>query len=384
MNILRNKYFIFGNIALILVAIPLTLFFLKRQQDLGSRATPTTTLSFNPTSLQTDQCTDTTTNLVMNPGNNIVSTVEVVLTWDATKFTMEIAPNSTAFPQVLKGPTISNGTATVTLNIGADVTKAITAPTTVATVTIKPISSTGGSPARVEIDSTKTKILSLAESDEATENVYSAAGSTPLQIAIAAKVCESGEANPTATPTPIGRGGTSPTATPTPTGSSVPTPTTAANNVSPSCLSINASPAASGSAPFALTLTASGRDTDGTISKATFNFGDGTVQDSTTGMGIASVAAQLAHTYTVGGNYSASVTFTDNRAGISTACSKQIAVTGNAPTSTPTPTTVDSGQATTIPTATPTIESPGGIITTISIVGGIALVILAGILLLAL
>lgn len=372
MNILKNKYFLLGNLAFILIIIPVTLFIIKNQTSTRGSAAPTTTISFNPPSLQTDQCTDVTSNIVLNPGQNVVATVKLQLSWDASKFNVEFAPSLSTFPQVLSGPDITPGSLKTTLTIGADVTKAITSTATVGTLTIKPIAPTSGTPASLTIDSTGTEARSLADGEG--ENVFNAAGSSPLQIAITPATCNG------ASPTPT----TTPTLTPTPTlPPATITAAPTASNTSPICSSLT-STTASGSAPIALTFTAIGNDPDGTIQKATFNFGDGTVQDATTGMGIAQVTSELSHTFTSGGTFTPSVTFTDNGGSISNSCTTSLTIGGDVSTVTPTPSSGSGETPTTAPQPTEAIANPGGVTTTLTIVGGIVLMIVAGLFFLAL
>jgi PKD repeat protein len=172
-------------------------------------------------------------------------------------------------------------------------------------------------------------------------------------------------------------------ASPTPV---IATPTIAAANAAPTCFAF-ASSVASGSAPLAVNFTASGRDTDGTLSKATFNFGDGSQQDVSTGLGTASGSAQTSHTYANGGTFKPTAVFTDNRGALSALnCTLTINVSGAFATIPPTapPTATIGPIATDIPTNTPTIAPSGSITNTLGIAGGILLVIVAGIFLLAL
>lgn len=374
MNILKNKYFLLGNLAFILIIIPVTLFIIRNQTSTRGSAAPTTTLSFNPPSLQTDQCSNVTSNLVLNPGQNVVATVKLQLSWDATKFNVEFTPNTQTFPQVLSGPEISNGSLKATLTVGADVTKAVTTTSTVGTLVIKPLAPTNGTPTQISIDTTGTEVRSLADGEG--ENVFNAAGSSPLQIAITAATCTG-----TTTPSPTVPVGTTPTPTPT-----TAVPTTTPTNLSPICSSL-ASSTASGSAPVSLTFTAVGNDPDGTIQKATFNFGDGTVQDVTTGMGTAQVTTELAHTFTSGGTFVPSVTFTDNSGAISNSCTSTIALTGGS-SSDGSGSSGTGGDSATTPTTAPqpsqAIDSPGGVGTTLTVIGGIILTVVAGLFFLAL
>lgn len=400
MNIFKNKYFLLGNLAFLLIVIPVVLFFVKNQTSTRGSAAPTTTLSFIDPTITADQCDSTkTSRLVLNPGQNVVNRVALALKWDATKFDVVFTPNKTAFPDIAKDAVYppEGGSMTITLAIGADVTKAISTTTDVGTVLIKPKAPT--TKVDLEVDPVNTKIFSLSGQDGAAENVFNPGGSQPLQVAIIAKSCTDATVTPTVTGTPpVAQNGVTPTVTTVPTITSGVTPTTVPTvaatatptsgvaNQSPTCLNLSTSNS-SGSAPLSITLTASGRDNDGTISKATFNFGDGTQQDVTTGLGTASVSAQLAHTYNSGGNFTSTSVFTDNSGAVSTTCSQVIAVSGAIatipPTATPT-TEIGSISPTDTPTATPTITNPGGVSVTFGLIGGIVLAIIAGIFLLAL
>lgn len=393
MNIFKNKYFLLGNLAFLLLVIPIALYFIKNQTSTRGSAAPTTTLSFNPPSLTPDQCDQTQkTNLVVNPGQNIVSRVQLALKWDKSKFDIDIAPASSKF-QVTKGPDSTPDGMNITIGIGpsgADSVNAISTTTELAIITIKPLAPTNGSVIKLDIDPTGTKVYSLSTQDGAAENVYNAANSSALQLSITPKTCTTGTATDT-TPTVTTTTTPSPSVTaavsltPSPTTATV-TPTaipTLSANSAPLCLNLSAS-TSSGSAPLSVTLTATGQDNDGTVSKATFNFGDSTSQEVTSGMGTASVSAQLAHTYNSGGNFTATTTFTDNRGAVSAVCSQVIAVTGAVATLAPTATPTLAPIATSIPTATPTIAATGSVAQTIGLIGGVVIAIIAGIFLLAL
>lgn len=393
MKILKNKYFILGNIALLLAVIPLTLLFISRQQDIRSRAAPTTKITFEPTTIafSGEQCGEQSLTVRLDPGENLVSTVDLFLTYDATKFDINIAPNESVFPEILRGPTISNGLASVVMSIGGSVTKVIQVPVDIATITIVPVAATDNSAAIISIDTAKTRAISLSE-DDVTTNVFLIGGESAISIDASCISEEPPEPSPTdgesptEAPTPTGGtgGGTDPTATPTPTGTISPT-ITQGSNQAPVCTTLSASPSTTGIAPFALTLSAAGSDSDGTISKASFDFGDNITQDVTEGVGTATVATELSHTYQAVGTYSASVIFTDNSGEVSNSCVQQITVTDSGEAS---PTTVPTSGGEIAPTSTtaptPTIENPGDLGTTIAVIGGLLLVILGGLALIAL
>lgn len=386
MKILTNKYFILGNLLLLLIAIPVTLFFIKRQQELRSRAAPSSKLYFNPESPNTSaQCSSFTLDVMLDPGSNIVSIVDFYIKYDPTKLDVIAIKESTSFPTVVRPSSISSGEANMSVSVGADVTRAVQTIGKVATITFRPKAQ---GLAQVQFDANKSRVFSLAPSDEPTENVLFSVN--PANVNIGSGACTTG---PSGTPAPT-------TITPTgviqPTGTALsPTPTTTAVNQTPVCTEFTVSPASSGVAPFSVLFTAKGNDpdTNGMIAKTTFNFGDGQVQDVTNGMNLKNVVVQTNHTYQNVGTYGATVTFTDNEGTVSQPCTKTMTVsqaTGSGtttPTSSPSPTSGAGELSPTSiakPTAVPTIPPTGNIATTLGIIGVVILTVVGGFLLLAL
>lgn len=359
MNFFEGKKLILvGIIVVLLAAIPLTVYFLQQSQETRSRAQKATTLYFSTpgqltstASLQKNVGDTVPLDIVMDPGTNQVSFVKMTISYDATKLSTEsggIKQNDATFPSVLEGPVYTDGTISMTLSIGADPTKIVQTPSKIATLTFKAKAVTNSTPTSVKFIDGETQVLSVASSDEPSENVL--ASTRPISIAIAA-----------------GSGAT-PSSSPSPTTSAVPT-TPQIANTNPACSSLTLDRAPSGTAPFAISFTANGTDADGTISKVTFNFGDGPVQDVTQsgGVGTKNVSAQISHTYTNPGTYQASALLTDNRGGVSSnTCTQSITVTAK-PTSPAgaggTPgTNPQNPAATTAPTTAgvqPTLAAPG-------------------------
>jgi PKD repeat protein len=124
-------------------------------------------------------------------------------------------------------------------------------------------------------------------------------------------------------------------------------------------------------------LTGSGSDSDGLISKASFDFGDGQAQDVTDGLNLSSVTPQISHTYQNAGAFNATVTFTDNGGSVSNSCTEVV--------------TVSAPQQTTGPTAPPATDTPrptlaatGSSATILGIAGGIMVVIVGALVIFAL
>lgn len=390
MKLLANKYFIFGNIFLILLAIPLTLFFVKKQQETRSRAAASTILYFVPDSISTTTaCQSFTTDVTVNPGENEIAIVDIYLTYDSSKLELlQITPSS-SFSDVIRQATISSGKADISLSVGGNIANTAKTITKVATLSFRPVTASTV-PVVVSFDATKTRVLNGGATAADAPYTNLLANTRPANINITqSDTCTGGGTGGTPTPTST----TAPTPT---TAATTPTPTTAATtptptlgaNVSPVCTDFSISPSATGTAPFSVLLTAKGNDPDGLVAKTTFNFGDGQVQDVTTGMNLKSVTVQTNHTYNAGGTFNSTVTFTDNRGAISQSCSKTITASGSGVTSTPTkaptPTTSSSGGTVVTATPIPTIAPTGSIGTTIGIIGAVVLTLLGGVLLLAL
>jgi hypothetical protein len=398
MNLNGKKLFLIGFIVVLLVGIPLTIYVLQQQTNTQQHAQASTNLAFNPDSSAASPITknvgDTIPlDITVDPGKNLVSFVKLEIQYDpsvlATVSTNAFKANTTVFPSVLEGPIYTPGKIAVTLSVGPDPTKAIQQKVTAATVTFTALKGTPpGTPTLVSYTS-NTQVLSIGSSDQASENVLSSA--TPATITIGGS-----SSIPSGTPTPtVAISGTPtsaptsavPTEIPTPT-VETPTPTTTVsgtptNNQPPVCSSLTADRATTGTAPFSLTLTANGTDSDGTVSKVSFNFGDGQVSDVTQagGIGTASVNVQASHTYNNPGTYQATAVLTDNsgatstgtttaQSGTSTGCTQTITV--NAASGTGGGTIV----VTTNPT--PTMPATGSTGLTVGIGLGAALLILGG------
>lgn len=309
-----KKLLIFGFVIVLLAVIPITVYFLQKQQELKSSAAPATTLSIEPaeTSVATGQTV--TLNVMLDPGGtNLVASTTLDITYDNTKLATDGAGLS-AVPEIAGQPGLNTvvensiytakgniGHITIVLSVGTDFTKTVKTKTRIATVMFKALAPT----AQTEVGFDRTRTLVTAF--DVDSNVL--ANSIPAKITITGGTDLS--------PTPIPTSG--------PTGP-------AGQNQSPVCTLLSLDRSTSGAAPFSVTFTGTGRDTDGTISKATFNFGDGPTQDvaQAGGIGTGSVSVQTSHTYNNPGSFTASVVFTDNNNAVSAPvaeCQKTITVT---------------------------------------------------------
>lgn len=402
MSLSPKKLILLGLGVILLIAIPLTVFVVQKQQQTRSNASPSTNLSFLDTATQTPTTAtspktvsvgDTVSfDVVMNPGTNVVGGLTLIINYDSTKLAVSgqgITPNTAVMGNLLGDIKNTAGQISVSFSPAAvDPTKAITQTTTIGTVTLKALATTDvGTPTQIKFD-TNTIVVPIGSGDT-NSNVL--AGSSPAFVAIT----EQGTISPTVTPVPsittqptvTPRPSISPTptvaaTTPTPTTQAtvIPTPTTTAANQIPVCSSLTIDVPAAGTAPYTVNFTATGTDSDGTIGKVSFNFGEGAVQDVTSGGGIGtnSINVPASHIYSSAGTFTASAVLTDNSSGVSAACSQTITVTGG--------NLAEGGatQAPTVqPTATPSLAAtgPGQAIIGIGVLGIVFTIIGAAILL---
>lgn len=203
-----KKILLLGFIFVLLVAIPLTVYILQKQQEVRSRAVAATKLYFTEpgkttpplTTLQKTVGETFDLDIIVNPGTNQnqVSFIALNITYDGSKLDVvdsKLRVNETAFPAILKAPSYTSGNASVTVSIGADPAKVITTVTKVGTITFKVTARSTTDPT-ISIAFTGSQVLSIASSDQPSENVL--ADSTPLLLTIV----PAAGATPTATPTP--------------------------------------------------------------------------------------------------------------------------------------------------------------------------------------
>ncbi|HSW97360.1 MAG TPA: hypothetical protein VLF89_06050 [Candidatus Saccharimonadales bacterium] len=191
---------------LLIVVVPLSVYFGNQQAQLNSNAAASTTLAFSQSNVQVTTGSPISVDVTMNPGNNAVSLIQLVVTYDSSTITPNTTtgfqPNTTALPVVLDGPTYGtcNGnqcTMSISLSIGNNVTQAITTQTTVAKLNFLPVKD---GTTQIAIDST-TQVFSIAAADQANENVLSTTTSSLITIGAGSGI--SPTALPQATLTPI-------------------------------------------------------------------------------------------------------------------------------------------------------------------------------------
>lgn len=327
----KKKLLLLGFLFAILLVIPLTVYLVGQQQETRTRAEKSTTLSFSPSEDTATVGGTLNLDVFVHPGTNQVANIKLVLKYDATKLaateeSFTINPDSNF--SILQKPAIgTNGDELSLVLTITDPSKVITQDTRIGSVSFEAVSPSD-TPTQISFD--KNQIWVRGIEGDFTEDVYQ--NGNPASITILGDgTSPSPSPSPSPTPTPTVSLSPSPTAT-----QSGDDGTTPAENQVPVCESLTADRETTGDPPLSLTFTLTGSDTDGTISKATFNFGDGPVEAETTGggLGTGSVSLEKSHTYQNSGTFTASAVFTDDRDGTSdtTNCTLTITVSGESGT----------------------------------------------------
>jgi len=381
-----KKLILLGFAVILLIAIPLTVYLVQKQQETRGRATRSTTLSIEPSTASTTVGQTISFDIMVDPGGiNIVTLATLIINYEPDKLTTAagFVPNITGctdpghpglFCRVLQEPIYSSGSISAVLAI-SPLDPPIQTRTKIATITFQAQSITNPGTTTPITFGDETQVRSSGDNESFSDNVLYQ--TIPANVTITAGTAIS----PTPTPT---TSVINPTVTPTRT----PTPTTIViqpTNQAPSCTALTLDQAATGTAPYTLTFTAVGNDTDGTINKVNFSFGDGLSQDETQAGGIGTNAVNIitSHTYNNAGTFTATATLTDDGGTVSnaTTCTQNITVSSAiavVPTTPPQPPPVIYTPIPTVPPTGPreTIIGIGAVGIVLTIIGGLFLFIL--------
>lgn len=383
---MRN-FLLFGFLLVILLTIPVTLYLVRSQTQSRSNASPATQLSFIPSTKTVAIGDNFQLDINLDPGQgssaNSVAFVDLVITFPNTLQLQKTSDNNntgiklgtvgsaTIIPLTDPKTTCATQTCTLKVSLGMPPNNTVKTQQPIAVLYLTAASATDPNSNGAEISFSGSKALSIANGDKPSDNILAGAQSAFITV--------TGQTTPT--PTDSGGGGGTPTDTPTPTtgggggGGN--------GGTAPVCSSLSADTTSASTAPATINFTATGNSANSTISKVTFNFGDGTVQDVTTdgGIGTNAISVPLSHQYTTTGSFTASATLTDATGSTSapSACTQTISIGqsgssggsngGTTPADTPAPTTG------TIPSTGPgeTIMAIGAIGAAVMVVGGIFL-----------
>jgi hypothetical protein len=223
---IHKKQLLIASLLVLLAAIPVTALLSQEPQETRSRATASTTLTYTPNTTTNEPLVKNTgetvaLDVIITPGSNLPSVVKLDMMYDTTKFQPAadaFTVNTVAFPTTIEGPAVLDGRILIALSIGSDPTKAIQTPTKVGTINLVAKAPTNGTPTQITFG-TGSQVLSLAKSDEATENVLATAQPSFVTIEGTTQIAMlADDATPSATMTPSPTPTTAtPTLTPTPT-----------------------------------------------------------------------------------------------------------------------------------------------------------------------
>jgi hypothetical protein len=230
MMIEMKKFLLLLGGLIILAAVPVTIFVVKQNQDLRSRAAPNTTLTFNPAAITRQVGDEFNLEVVLDPGKNEVFYATLLVSYDPTKLDAETIVNGPIFPNVVRPGTIDAAGGKISITVGAaNQTSPVISPGgTAAIIKFKAMAASQG-PLSVRFVNPDTFV---GASQEGSSNVL--LSSQPASVTIT----QSGNstASISVTPTLIPTSGILPSPTPilpvtvTPTGASLfntsPTPTT--------------------------------------------------------------------------------------------------------------------------------------------------------------
>lgn len=221
MDVRMKKILPFVSIGLILLAIPLTVFFVGQRQEIRKRAAPASTLTLSPATVTKKVGETFTLEAKIDTGTNQVGVVQIRVVYDPAILQAQDITNGPLAPSIsVSGKIDATGKASIT--VGAKSTsQPIKGAGTVAILTMKALTATAG-PVSVRFTPLPdTYANALGEQS----NVL--VGTTPANITVVNADGSAGTATaaPTATPSATIKPTVSLTATPTrlPT----PTPTTA-------------------------------------------------------------------------------------------------------------------------------------------------------------
>lgn len=125
----------------LLLAIPISVFVVMKNQELRKKASPATSLSITPTTLAKTVGEEFTLEVKMNTAENQIVAVDLKIIFDATKLEGVWIRNGSMFPNILSSGVVGSGTASIALG-APNTTTPVTGTGTVATLRLKAIAAT--------------------------------------------------------------------------------------------------------------------------------------------------------------------------------------------------------------------------------------------------
>lgn len=222
-----KKIFLYFSIAILLIAIPATIFLVGKNQEIRKRAAPASTLFIAPSSITKKVGESFSLDIKLDPAANQVGTVQISLEYDPTKLKADDITNGAIAPSILaSGKVDQAGIASIKVGAKSNA-EPIREPGTIAVVTMTAIAATTA-PITVKFSAAPNTYANGF--GEGASNVL--IGMTPTTITIlnadgtSASVDNTLVITPSATPLP--------TLSPTPTATPSATPTLANDQVATS------------------------------------------------------------------------------------------------------------------------------------------------------
>jgi len=247
-----KKILLFSLIVFFLLAIPVSFYFISQQIKPNTADIPSTSLSVTPNSTKAEVGQDLSFDINIDPGTNSISTVKLVVLYDATKLEMSDAgflPNTSSF-QSIENKTFNPGAISLTADVGANY-PAIIKPTRIGTLTFKALDNTDYAKTQIFFGD-QTKTLSNNKNLPSDENLLATTVPANINI-VGSSQPEATSSSETTTPTPtlIPQNNQNPeiTTTPTPTATADSLPIVT-NSPSPTIAIADASPSTTISKPI--------------------------------------------------------------------------------------------------------------------------------------
>lgn len=205
-----KKIVFFIILIIILFAVPISVYLVGQQQELRSRASPATTLAFNPGSVSKNVGDTFSLDIQIDTGGNNVAMAELHLVYDATKLEALSITNGPAAPLIAASGVVGSGTASISVRAESSI-KPITGIGTIAVVRFRALGPTT-TPVKISFDPATTFVSGLEESQPnvlvnttpATITIQGATPSPTPTLAMTPATTASNAASPTVTiiPTP--------------------------------------------------------------------------------------------------------------------------------------------------------------------------------------
>ena len=222
-----KKILLFSLIVFFLLAIPVSFYFISQQIKPNTADIPSTSLSVTPNSTKAEVGQDLSFDINIDPGTNSISTVKLVVLYDATKLEMSDAgflPNTSSF-QSIENKTFNPGAISLTADVGANY-PAIIKPTRIGTLTFKALDNTDYAKTQIFFGD-QTKTLSNNKNLPSDENLLATTVPANINI-VGSSQPEATSSSETTTPTPTATADSLPIVT------NSPSPTIAIADASPS------------------------------------------------------------------------------------------------------------------------------------------------------